>query len=206
MSFFTTDRIGFPMVTLDSLPVDVHLLPMTKRHFELFLAEPNVLDDDWYLNVLSLNPRARRAEEAGSERHFITGILPGEAISFARWLGNEYRLPTVHEWQEILHRFGHLRGLPDRFLRSLHESPARSFGLERLLANRPGPLTHVSRMLGGVMEWSRGTRGWRLMGQPRPRFARQLYSSQLPVTPIDPDKRHQLNGFRLVRDRRPHVP
>ena len=83
---FSCDRTGFPLIAVPSVGVEVQLLPVTKIQFECFLAEPNDFGDAWYEEVLTFNPRIsyRQFMADTRERLFITGILPEEALAFAR--------------------------------------------------------------------------------------------------------------------------
>lgn len=100
---WSCDRTGFPLVAIPGLGMEVHLLPVTKVQFERFLAEPDAFGDTWYEEALALNPRvpSRQFTAKNRERLFLTGILPEEALAFAKWLGAGFDLPTVTEWREI---------------------------------------------------------------------------------------------------------
>ncbi len=79
------------------------MLPVTKIQFERFLAESHNLGDDSYKEALRLNPSVSHQQFTPDNREqlFVTGILPQEALNFARWMGNEFDLPTVEEWRFI---------------------------------------------------------------------------------------------------------
>ena len=100
---FSCDRTGFPLITVPEAMVAMHLLPVTKVQFERFLAEPNTYGDAWYEEVLTLNPRIsyRQCTAENRERLFLTGIVPEEALAFARWMGDGFDLPTVAEWRAL---------------------------------------------------------------------------------------------------------
>ena len=105
----TSDRTGFPLVAIEEAGVEVHLLPITIGQFRQFVTETEAItateyDKLWALNM-AVAPDRFRAEER--ERLFVTGVLPPEALAFARWLGEGFDLPTVKEWRAVyaaLHR------------------------------------------------------------------------------------------------------
>ena len=41
---FSYDRIGFPLIVVPDVGIEMHLLPVTKVQFERFIAEPNKFD------------------------------------------------------------------------------------------------------------------------------------------------------------------
>ncbi|MCI0529260.1 MAG: formylglycine-generating enzyme family protein [Nitrospira sp.] len=100
---FSYDRTGFPLIPLYRAGVEVHWLPVTKVQLECFLAETGRLGNDWYEEVLKLNPQVSYSEFTGDHREqlFVTGILPEEALAFARWMEDRFDLPTVEEWRTI---------------------------------------------------------------------------------------------------------
>ena len=100
---FSCDRTGFPLIAVPEVAAHVQLLPVTKAQFECFIVEPNPFGDAWYEEVLQLNPRVTYRRYGADERArlFLTGILPEEALLFARWVGEGFDLPTVDEWRAI---------------------------------------------------------------------------------------------------------
>ena len=98
-----SDRTGFPLIEVEEIACAVHLLPVTKIQFEQFLATGEGYGDAWYQSLLDLNPRITPFKYEGRERErfFISGILPGEAEAFTKWLGDDYRLPSAREWVQI---------------------------------------------------------------------------------------------------------
>jgi hypothetical protein len=204
MLSFTTDRTGFPLVVVKALKLDVHLFPVLKQQFEMFLAEPNPFDDVWYETILEMNPRGHGAGDDQLEQLFLTGILPSEAMSFAAWLGKGYRLPTDVEWKIIYERFTRERRPKvgwTNFVLELDQAAKEC--IEALLHCGDGSLlATLSRMDDGVMEWIHGRPGWQLIGQPRPSFGRQLFSCRSTVAPTNAEHRNKFCGFRLVRNHR----
>jgi len=101
------DRTGFPYIELKDPALAVSLLPLTKLQFEYYLADLTPQGDNWYEELLTLNPRVspQRFTPEQRERLFLTGLLPAEAEAYAAWLGDGYRLPTVAEWRAIYRCF-----------------------------------------------------------------------------------------------------
>src|SRR5712692_8216258 len=99
------DRTGFPLLEWAETGLAMSLLPVTKVQFECFLAEPNEFGDKWYEEVLAVSPRVpwRQFDTGNRERLFLTGIQPNEALAFARWLGEDFDLPTEAEWRDMAH-------------------------------------------------------------------------------------------------------
>jgi hypothetical protein len=199
----TTDKTGFPLLRIPQPQVDVQLLPVTKVQFERFLAEPNQFGDVWYEEVLSLNPRVsyRRFTAEHRERLFLTGILPEEALAFARWLGSGFDLPTVEEWGAIYTELEKAWTLPSSladFLAQRGTHPAAMI-IQRLTKElQPQSLLDLSLMPGGVVEWVRQGNSWVGLGAPRPKFHPNVWSP-LEVRSTRSGERLKFLGFRLVR-------
>ena len=208
---FSSDRTGFPLVRLAQPALDVHVLPVTKLQFEQFLAEPNNFGDDWYQTLLQVNPRVsyRQFDAADREKLLLTGILPDEALAFARWLGPDFDLPTVDEWRAIFRALQSL-SLAER-RPSKGNAPKRQKpcdGVFRQLRGQLKPKTvfDLSLMSGGLLEWAHADSTCVVLGAPRPAFYRNLYDPLTDqIQPNDPPthRPHRLAafGFRLVRRR-----
>lgn len=202
---FSYDRTGFPLIPLIRIGLEVHLLPVTKIQFERFMAEPNDFGDSWYEELLVLNPRQsyRRFTEENREQLFLTGILPEEALTFARWLGKGFTLPTVEEWRaiydELALELDPVYGAVDLFS-ECPKGPA-GFILQRLMALcELESLFDLSLMQEGLVEWVRQDRTWVGLGAPRAEFHPNLWNLHLDVVkPIDLKCRVKYFGFRLIR-------
>ena len=207
MYSITVDRTGFPLVHVEKLGVDVHLLPVTKVQFEAFLAEPNVFGDSWYEDVLRVNSRCSWYDlsDRWRERLFLTGVLPGEAEAFAAWLGSGFQLPSVIQWQTVCSEWLRLRpecaSLETMLTRTGEEA---SRVVKALMNGRSvASLADLALMRGGVLEWVRGDRKWLLLGEPREVFCTQLFDWRTPITPTNLSRRSGECGFRLVKMRSP---
>ena len=203
MYSITVDRTGFPLVHVENLGLDVHLLPVTKVQFEAFLAESNAYGDLWYEEVLRVNARCspRDFSDPKRERLFLTGILPKEAEAFAAWLGSGFQLPSVIQWQAICSQWQRRRPdfvSLDTLLGQTGEDA--NHALRALLHSRsPASLAELALIKGGVLEWVRGYGRWQLLGEPRELFCKQLFDWRAPITPTDSTRRIRECGFRLVR-------
>jgi hypothetical protein len=187
--------------------MEVQLLPVTKVQFECFLAEPNDFGDSWYEGILTLNPRVsyRRFTSKDRERLFVTGVLPEEALAFARWMGKGFDVPTVAEWRALYARLTAETALSRPLIDVLSQQgsqPARIVIEELLSQLRAHSLLDLSLMRGGVVEWVWQRDTWVGLGAPRAEFHANLWDPLSDVVrPIRPEERVFYFGFRLVRHR-----
>ncbi len=106
-SLFKTylDPTQFPMIEVPGTNFAISWLPVTKIQFEQFLCDTNLYDATWYTGILAnYTPRVAPSVIHLSDywNLFITGIMPSEAVRFANWMGRDYRLPTVQEWNKAI--------------------------------------------------------------------------------------------------------
>ncbi len=198
----TSDRTNFPIVIVEEAAVEVQLLPVTKVQFEAFVTPPTPANQEQYLEMQALNPAAspETFTKDNREQLFVSGILPEEAIAFARWLGEGFDLPTVKEWRAIL---AALRRVPEPRHIRLTELVKGQAGL---ILNKLSAQLHIRTMAdytlmrGGLVEWVRQDMDLVGLGMPRPEFHPNLWDPLTHViTPIRLDERVPYFGFRLVR-------
>jgi hypothetical protein len=203
------DQAGYPMIWIEPLSAFVHLFPITKVQFERFLSAINLpaFGDSWYARLLALNPRYR-ADGRGTahEQLFITGILPGEAAQFGRWLGPGHRLLTVDQWRRAY------QGLATQSSSSIAPAieqeiarDARSIWEQIEAELHPRTLRDLTLMDRGIIEWAADTSGGSVravgMGQARPGFGPHMLRRAIdPLRPIARAVPVRLKyiGFRMM--------
>ncbi len=194
-----TDKTGFPLVTMEELGT-FHILPITKFQFEMFISETNRYGDNWYSSILKLNPRIsyKYFDEKNYERIFTTGVLPEEALDFARWLGEGFDLPTIDEWRGF---YRLLKGdIRFESLTSNSNISARAFTeLQKLKMFLSTPLK-FTLMKDGLVEWVRRNDKYVGLGSPRNSFHPNAWNPLTDeVRVINITERLFYFGFRLIR-------
>lgn len=200
------DRNGFPELGLDDeCGLRLAVLPMTKRQFEIFLAEPSGLGNSWYSNVLKLNPRvsSKSFDPAKREGLWMTGVTPDEAASFLRWLGGDYRLPSPEEWRRVVRLLDAQpapRDLPEQVALAARHPAAREIIARLWRTSRPRSWSEFLLFRGGVVEWLDHPGGPTALGAPRPSFFPNTFDvfAGDTVRPLD-DRRLPIFGFRPFR-------
>jgi hypothetical protein len=196
------DRTNFPLVAVDEAAVEVHLLPVTKIQFERFTAEASGVDEAQYQEMLALNPTVSPEIFTADNREqlFVTGILPDEALAYARWLGEGFDLPTSGEWRAVL---AALQRVPPPRRQQLTDFIDGDAGLivdelsHQLYIRTMADFTLLQ---GGLVEWVRHEEHLVGLGAPRPEFHPNLWDPLVNVVkPLQLDERLPYFGFRLVR-------
>lgn len=190
-----TDKTGFPLVEVKELGL-ISLWPITKVQFERFMADASVIGDKWYDTVLKLNPRVsyKYFDRNDYEKLFLTGIKPQEALQFARWLGEDFDLPTVDEWRSF-YQILESRDMPS--------SPASAFSMRasamwiRLRSFARAP-RNFALMEDGLVEWVRKGTKYIGVGSPRHSFLLNAYDPLNDVV-VPIEERLFYFGFRLIK-------
>lgn len=195
---YSYDRTGFPLIRLPRVGVEVHLLPVTKIQFEMFLAEPNAFGDDWYSEVLKINPRCSYRDVAEDQREqlFISGIFAEEVLDFARWLGPRFDLPTVDLWRKIYKELREANPALEPI--NTNDAPRAAHIIQQLSTQlNTNRLFDLSLMTGGFAEWAQGGRQnpWVGLGSPRPEFYQNCWNPLQDDSLFKPIKRQI--GVRL---------
>jgi len=198
----TIDRTNFPLVVVEDAGVEVHLLPVTKIQFQDFVEAPTLVNQERYQEMLALNPEVSAATFTANNREqlFATGVLPEEALAFARWLGQGFDLPTTQEWRDILAALRRVPPPRHNLLVDMVEGPAHTI-LARLKEQMHiRSMADFSLMRGGLVEWVRRTDQLVGLGVPRPQFHPNLWDPLVnEIKPIHLEERVRYFGFRLVR-------
>lgn len=198
----SSDRANFPLIAVERAGVEVQLLPVTKLQFEQFVTETGEVSQGQYQEMLALNPAASPDQFTVDEREqlFVTGILPEEALAFARWLGEGFDLPTVKEWRGI---YAALRSVPPPRHNLLTDMVTGAAGtiLKKFSTQlNIRSMRDYALMRGGLVEWVRQDKELVGLGIPRPEFHPNLWDPLTDVIkPIRLDERVPYFGFRLVR-------
>jgi hypothetical protein len=196
------DRTGFPLIVLEGVGIEAHLLPVAKRQFEAYVAQSNWRVKASYKKMLALNPdiAAEQFTSDQRERLFVTGILPQEAQAFARWLGPGFELPGVEEWRAIYSMLKRLL-LPQHSLTGEVIEGVAGTIVQRLIDQVDANFVlDVILMRGGLVEWVEQEGTWVGLGAPRPAFHPNLWDPlDHVVRPMRLDQRLPYFGFRLVR-------
>jgi hypothetical protein len=220
---WSSDRTGFPLLELANIGFAVNLFPIAKMQFERFLSEPVIepaespqvalFGDVWYSALLTFLPRVSLRQEnpaeatpAEYEGLFLGGILPEEAVRFAKWLGIGYDLPQTADWRRIDQELFKAPLSADDAA-ALRSDDRLSRSARRLIdwwldARRPKTWGQLALLEGGLLEWVRTARRGAFggLGRPRPDFQWILLNPQRdqPVTPIRSERMGYF-GFRLVK-------
>jgi hypothetical protein len=205
--FWSCDRTGFPVLELPQLGWAVHLLPVAKVQWERFLAEPNGLGDAWYEQLLQVSPRLSlpKANARNYEQLFVAGVLPHEAEALARWLGEDFQLPTSEVWRSIDRCLIDEAIEPDE-TDALCHAPVLHRNAQELLdfliqIHKPRSWADLALMRRGLLEWVRsGPKAFGGLGAPRHEFHPLLMNPQ-QHPPVNPLKAERLRyfGCRFVR-------
>jgi hypothetical protein len=196
------DKTNFPLVAVEEVGVEVHLLPVTKVQFEQYANETGAVNGSRYQDMLALNPAVSPENFIPEEREklFVSGVLPKEALDFAGWLGEGFDLPTLKEWRAVLAALRRVPPPRHNGMVDVVEGPALTI-LQRL-----SDQVHIRSMLDftlmreGLVEWVWHDKKLVGLGAPRPEFHAHLWDPLFnEVKPIRLDTRVPYFGFRLVR-------
>lgn len=198
------DASGYPLIFVEPLGAYVHLFPVTKQQFEKFIASDRQreLDDEWYEEILTLNPRASyiSSNMPARERLFMTGITPDEALAFGRWLGRDYQLLTAQEWHTCYEWFADQSSpsAPPDLSEPLSQDALviwNTVSCQWLERCGQSNLRELSLMTQGILEWVVERPG-RYCGLGEPVASKFQRKANDPVRPVGQRRLKNL-GFRL---------
>lgn len=197
------DRTGFPMVEVGPSGC-MHLWPVTKVQFENFLCEPGRFGDSWYESVCKFNPRVsfRKFNKTNYEGILLSGIAATEALEYARWLGEDFDLPTVKEWRAF-YRTMSQEVVPDAPPPELSEPAA---AIWRKLSSFTTEPLKFSLLSDGMLEWTRENGSFAGLGGPRPSFLPNAWDPLYDtVRVVSGRERVFCLGFRLIKRAPPGI-
>lgn len=98
---------GIPFIRIHPLNLSIQYMPVNKIQFEYFMAdEPDPeLGESVYNEILKISPRVsprRIPAEPDYKEIFITGLKNSEILKYISWLGEDYSIPSVPQWQQVL--------------------------------------------------------------------------------------------------------
>jgi hypothetical protein len=207
------DGMGFPLVSLSAIGLEVMLLPITRTQFDFFLGDrthfPTSALQDLDLVSPRLSWRMNRSDRLSGL--LVSGIMADEAEAVARWIGNGFRLPSDAEWRGVDKAVGAIGTDIERLNRVIEDRrihPAARAMIVRTVASTSVSWRAVGLFENGLLEWVRRPEsGYGLQGRPRPDLLRVIHNPQAhdAIVPRMAG-RHPAFGMRLVRSLNPPVP
>jgi hypothetical protein len=207
MNEYRIDKTGYPLILIPPYQVYMHILPITKIQFEIYLCSPSNIADDhqYYLKMLNENPRTSPAKIAHDtfQGLFATAVRPLDAISFAKWLG-WFDLPTVATWRAC-YLYLESNGSKNVLSNILSDENLNQFArltLTWLLAqNNLTSMLDVTLLKGGFLEWvytDTTKTSWGGLGKPSNVIANPLTEAPKPPMGNDFSQHIRHFGFRLI--------
>ena len=200
------DKAGYPLVYVPPLKGFMHLFPVLRAQFEVFLAStrPPSWRDEGYAAFLSAAiPRtpAWLAAPDNYEGAFLGGALPEDILAFQAWNGPGYRPLSDQEW---LAAWKWLDSQPPCVMRAdledRLEPSARDLWHFALQECAPKTLLDLSFLRHGLIEWVKTSSGeWSGMGKPRQAHPFHNPLKDPPLKPTSLTRRAKWLGFRLMR-------
>jgi hypothetical protein len=193
----TDKKTGFPLIETDEIG-SLTLWPITKIQFEMFMSETNRYGDFWYDEILKCNPRIsfQQITKKNYEHIFMTGLHIDEALAFSKWLGEEFRIPTIEEWRTTFRLMGNQPVLKPPADMSY---PADTIW-KKLMKISSSPIK-FSLMQDGVVDWVSQDTGYVGVGAPRDNFYQAAWNPLTDtVKKFNRDERLNYLGFRLIRE------
>jgi hypothetical protein len=194
----TFDRTGFPMAKVRNVG-SFHLWPVTRFQFRRYMSETGISGKKQYRSLLEQNPEVKHGEstESNYESLFMTGLLPAEALDYARWLGEAFDLPSEEEWLQFYKAV-----CSETF--NFHLSPyglsSEAMLLEKTLRTFLRSPLAFSFLQDGIVEWVKGLNGFVGRGAPRDSFFPNVWDPEEDsIRVIDCNERLFYFGFRLIK-------
>lgn len=195
MSIVTDYKTHFPLLEIKDIG-SLTLWPITKIQFEMYISQVNRYGDTWYDEILNCNPRVsyQQVSKKNYERLFITGLHIEEVLSFSKWFGEDYRIPSVEEWREIYR----LMGTQSNFSPPSDMSYPANKIWKKLSKFSNSPIK-FSFLQDGVIEWVSSGENYAGLGAPRPNLFPNAFNPLTDIIKkIKRDERLNYLGFRLI--------
>ena len=194
----TDEKTHFPLVEIKDIG-SLTLWPITKIQFEMYISQANRYGDTWYDEILMGNPRLsyQKVNKKNYEQLFITGLHIEEVLSFSKWFGEGFRVPTVGEWRKIYRLMAQYSGFSTP---SDISYPANKIWKKLAkFSNSPIKFSLMQEQT-GVMEWVSSGDNYVGLGSPCPNL---LSNALNPLTDsvkkIKSEGRLNYLGFRLIK-------
>lgn len=194
------DRTGFPLIKNKKWQFYISLFPVSKYQFEQFMVDngptqDGLYTDNWYRNILSLNPRQKWQEcKTTPWQLFITG-LPEDAIRpFLNYLGDGFRLPRDSEWRMLHSVSSDLKSYKESIKKICQGNSA--LPVLHWIEKNLFPLTEE-----GIVEFITDNERLAFIGRPFNEFHPNLWNPNT-VRQLNWDNARGLTGFRVVYDER----
>ena len=196
MRVVADNKSHFPLLEIKGVG-SLTLWPITKIQFEMFISQVNRYGDTWYDEILSCNPRIsyQNVSKKNYEQLFITGLHIEEVLSFSKWFGEDFRIPTVEEWRQI---YGLISTLPG-FTAPLDLSYSANIIWKKITKISNFPIK-FSLMQDGVIEWVSNGEKYTALSAIRPTIYPNTFNPLKDfVEKFKQDERLNYLGFRLLK-------
>jgi hypothetical protein len=196
MRVVVDNKSHFPLLEIKDIG-SLTLWPITKIQFEEYISQVNRYGDTWYDEILNCNPRVsyQQVSKKNYERLFITGLNIEEVLSFSKWFGEDFRIPSVEEWREIYRLMGTQADFPPP---SDMSYPANKIW-EKLSKFSNSPIK-FSFLQDGVIEWVSSGESFAGLGAPRPNLIPNTFNPLKDIIKkFKRDERLNYLGFRLIK-------
>jgi hypothetical protein len=200
------DRSGFPLLFVPPLAAYIHLFPILRAQFEVFLSDnrSNRWGDEWYSRMSAAMTKRIpiwNLTKDNYEAVFLGGVLPDEIYAFQTWCGNNYYPLTLQCW---LAGWKWLAGQPVSVIpieidNHLNQSARElwHFALTKLPCQT---LLDLTFMRHGMVEWVKTPANeWTGTGKPRRIHPFHDPINDMPLKPTSISLRATWYSFRLLR-------
>lgn len=193
----TDEKTHFPLVTIKDVGC-LTLWPITKIQFEMYISQVNKYGDKWYEEILKCNPRVsyQQVTKKNYEQLFISGLHFKETLEFSKWFGEDFRLPSVNEYEKIYNIVANQK----YFMKAPTDMSYPAKKIWEKLMKFSNSLSKFALMDDGLFEWVGHGEKFVGKGAPRPQLYPNTFTpTRDTVEPLNYEKRQDLFGFRLIK-------